>query len=461
MTAPRLYDAVGTLPGLRSVVDYYTGWSTRVAEFAQHVARTGAAPQRNLFAAALRGGRWCGVNEAAPALGLVSPNALATGAEGVAATLTGASTEPFALRGGMTLTIAVDGGLPGTITIGAADFADVRAARAAELAAVINAAIGEVHAEAVAGALRLNSRLAAPGSRIEVLTSLASLVSLEGAARGRLSTVVDAEGRLWIAHASTTGAGGVQPRLRIKTYRYGRWYDTQQVEAQPIAAQADPALVALPDGRLWMAWVDHHGTDGGWLHWRHGTPRAATPARLRGTAVAPFPLSVGGQLTLTGFGGSQTFVVRAGDYADPAAARAEEVAAAVNAQLTAVAASAAADGSLALHTTATGPDVVLRVDLAASTAAWPLGLGDRQLSGRGGWEPDVDWEPAAEIPTVATGRQADCTAVLDPEGAVRLFWSTHVGHAWRIARARFGGTAGTWPPRRVSRRSPRTAHGPR
>jgi len=37
-TATRLYGLVGTLPGLRSLVSRYTGWSTQVAEFAQNLA---------------------------------------------------------------------------------------------------------------------------------------------------------------------------------------------------------------------------------------------------------------------------------------------------------------------------------------------------------------------------------------------------------------------------------------
>ncbi|GAA4699514.1 phage tail protein [Phytohabitans rumicis] len=431
-TAPRLYGAVGTLPGLRSLVDHYTGWSTQVAEFAQHVARANAAPQRNIFASVLSTNSWQGVDDAVTALGFAAPNNLATGAVGVAAQLTGAQTEPFALHDGICLTVAVDGGLPVTVTFGAADFADPAAATAAEVAEVVDAALDELRAEAAGGALRLRSLLPAASSRIEVMASPASLVSLEGAAQGRLATAVDAAGRLWVAHGSTVGAGGGEPRLHVKTHLRGRWYDTQPVEARPVAAQADPALVALADGRLWLSWVEHPGTPQARLRWRLGAAGPLTPARLRGDVTAPFRLTAGTRLALTGYGTTETFTVPA---TNPAAT-AEQVAAALNGGLAGVAASVAADGSLALRTTATGPGVALRVDLAASTAAWALGFGDRHLNGQGGWEPTVDWGPAAETPLPA-GRHADGTALLDPGGAIRLFWSTHVGGAWQLARLRW------------------------
>ncbi|MFF3450538.1 hypothetical protein ACFYXJ_25740 [Streptomyces sp. NPDC002667] len=437
-TAPRLYDAVGTVPGLRSLVDFYTGWSTRVAEFAQHVALTGTAPRRNVFAAAWHDGAWWGAEEASAVLGLTAPHDLATGTATTAAVLTGAAVEPFALRSGTTLTIAPDGGLPVTLTFGPADFADLGAATAAEIAAVVNRDIGELRADAAGGALRLMSRLAGEASRIEVRTAAASLVSLDGAVRGRLATVTDTSGRLWLAHASTAGAGGVLPRLHLKAYSGGAWADTRVVEPQPVAPQADPAVAALPDGRLGLAWVEHPDTGAARLRWRLGTPSAPAPARLRGDTRAPYALTPGTFLTLTGHGTTERFTVRAADYADPSAARADEVTAAFGAQLTGVTAAVAGDGSLALATTATGPGAALRVDLPASTAARALGFGDRALSGRGTWRPDIDWAAATDIPGVPAGRHADCTAVLDPEGAVRLCWASRLD-GWRLFRLRRDG----------------------
>ncbi|MDX3452468.1 phage tail protein [Streptomyces sp. ME02-8801-2C] len=443
-TAPRLYAAVGTMPGLRSVVDHYTGWSTRVTEFVQHLSRTGNPPQYNVFAAVRRpdpaGGPepvWAGADDAAPVLGFAPPNDRAVGTQAHAAELTGTLREPFALHPGMTLTVAVDGGLPATLTFGPGDFADLSAATAGEVAAVVDRLADGLRAEAVGGVLRLRSPLQGPDSRIVLEGSPAGLVSLDGAPRGRIATDLDPLGRLWVAHAGTIGPGTIQPRLTCKARLRGRWYDGQQVEDRPVAAQADPAVVALPDGRLWLSWVEHPDTPAARLRWRVGTSRPLTPARLRGETAAPFRLVPGTRMTLTGYGATEVFTVHPADYADPGAATAQEVVAAVNAQFDGVSAAAAADGSLALHTTATGPGVVLRADLAESTAARALGFGDRRMIGRGGWEPELDWQPAAEVDTVDPGRLADCTAVLDPQGAVRLFWSTHRQGTWQIARARW------------------------
>jgi phage tail-like protein len=445
-TAPRLYAAVGTMPGLRSVVDHYTGWSTRITEFVQHLSRTGNPPQGNVFAAvrqpapAGETGAWAGVDDAAPVLGFAPPNDRAVGEESAAAELTGALQEPFALHPGMTLTVAVDGGLPATVTFGPGDFADQNAATAAEVAAVIDRLADGLRAEAAGGALRLRSPLRGPDSRIVLEGSSAGLVSLDGAPSGRIATDVDPLDRLWVAHAGIVGPSEVQPRLTLKSRLRGRWYDGRQVEAQPVAPQADPAVVALPDGRLWLAWVEHPATAAARLRWRLGACRPLTPARLRGETPAPFRLTVGSRMTLTGYGSTETFTVHAADYADPGAATAHEVAAAIDDQLDGVGAAVAADGSLALHTAATGPGVVLRADLAASTAARALGFGDRRMAGRGGWDSEPDWQPAAEVDTVAAGRIADCTAILDSQGGIRLWWSTHLDGLWRIARARWDGS---------------------
>lgn len=441
-TAPRLYGAVGSVPGLRSIVDHYTGWSTRVTEFAQHITRTNVLPQRNLFASVRRAGTWWGADDAAPVLGFTAPNDVAVGTDGVAAVLTGSVAGPFALRPGMSVTVAVDGGLPATVTFGPADFADIARASADEVASVVNRVVGAAGAEAVSGALRLRSAVLGNDSRVEVSSSTASLVSLDGAPRGRLATVVDTTDRLWVAHATTVGAGGVVPRVQVKAYLRGGWQDTRPTEAQPVAPQADPALVELPGGTLWLAWVEHPGTDRALLRWRAGTPRPMVSASLRGEFGGPFRLTAGTVLTLTGYGSAdpftETFLVRANDYASLAAASAAEVAQAVNAQLTDVVATSAPDGSLVLRTTAAGPGVALRVDLAASTTARALGLGDQRLSGRGDWDAAADWAPAA-VTSVPAGRHADCAAAVDPDGAVRLVWSTHVDGAWRIARVRWDG----------------------
>ncbi|MGY1694618.1 phage tail protein [Geodermatophilus sp. SYSU D00814] len=438
-TAPRLYGSVGTVPGLRSVVDHYTGWSTRVAEFTQNVARTNVPPQRNLFAAERRAGRWWGVDEAAPLLGFAPPADRVAGSDGVPATLTGAAVEPFPLRPGMTLTVAVDGDLPATLTFGAADFADVGAATAAEVAAVVSRAVPELEAGVAGRAVRLRSLLRGPASRVEVVAAPASLLSLDGAPTGRPAAAVDDAGRAWLAYAGTEGAGARQSRLHVKAQLGGRWSDSRLVQERPLAAAADPALVPLPDGRLWLAWVEHPGTAGARLRWRRGAPPPLSPARLRGDTSGPFRLVVGSRLTLALPGGNEVFTVRAGDYTDPRSASAEEVAAAMNDQFQGISAAPAADGSLALQTIQVGPDARLRVLLGSSTAARALGLGDRRLAGRGRSDQDVSWGPPRDVTSVGPGRLAGCSAVLDADGAVRLFWSTHYAGQWTLARSRWDG----------------------
>jgi len=434
--APRLYEAVGTIPGFATIVDHYTGWSTRVAEFAEHVARANVAPQRNLYALVERAGDWWGLDDVAPLLGFAPPNADDSGGAGVAAELVGAATEPFALRANMTITIAVDGALPATITLGPANFADPAAATAAEVAAVLAAEMTELTADAVGGAVRLRSHRIDAGSRVQVLAAGPSLLSLDGAPAGRLAAFADPMGRLFVAHATTVGPGaGAPSRLQVKPYLRGTWYDTQPVDSQPQVETAHPAGVALADG-VWLAFVEGSGRDGR-LRWRRGSARPLTPAQLLGELSAPFVLVPGTRVVFTGYGPSETFVVNAADYTAASAATAAEVAAAINAQLAGVVATPAANGAIAVRTAATGPGVALRVDLAASTAARALGLADRALVGRGGWDSAIDWGPVQAVTTVAPGHHADCAAAVDPAGAVRLFWSTHRAGRWRIARVRW------------------------
>ena len=445
--APRLYEAVGTIPGLRTIVDHYTGWSTRVAEFAQHIARTNVPPQHNVFGLIDRGGTWWGIDDASPLLGFGAPNNENDGGAGVAAELIGLAGEPFDLRGGMTLTIAIDGGLPATATFGRRDFADITAATAAEVAAVLDAQIDGLRADDLGGTVRLRSHRTDEGSRIEVMPGGANLISLDGAPTGRLSTSLDGEGRLWLAHATTVGPGdAAPPRVIVKAHLRDTWYDTQAVESEAANAQASPAILSLPGNDLWLAWVEHPGTQHSMLRWRTASPPPLTPARIIGERPGPFQLRAGSQLVLTGYGATETFVVNAADYAALNSATTAEVVAAMNTQLAGVTAGIAANGALVLQTTATGPGIELRVDLSLSPwatspplpgAARNLGFGDRALIGRGGWDHHVAWRQSMPVSNIPAGRHTACNATLDPEGAIRLFWSTHLDGVWRIARTRW------------------------
>ncbi|MDH6214291.1 DUF6519 domain-containing protein [Streptomyces pseudovenezuelae] len=86
----------------------------------------------------------------ATALGFTQVNRQA--ARGLApARLTGDAVQPFALTAGMTLVVSANGAPPQTVTFTASGFADLGAATAAEVAAVINAAANRVVASAGTG----------------------------------------------------------------------------------------------------------------------------------------------------------------------------------------------------------------------------------------------------------------------------------------------------------------------
>jgi phage tail-like protein len=438
VNAPRLYESVGTIPGLRTIVDHYTGWSTRVAEFSQHITRSNLPPQHNIFGLIDRNGTWYGIDDSAPLLGFDAPNNENEGGAGVAAELIGAVGEPFGLRGGMALTVAVDGGLPAMVTFGRRSFPDIGAATAAQVATVLDAQIDGLRADDAAGTVRLRSHRTDEGSRIEVMPAGPTLISLDGAPHGRLSTSIDGQQRLWLAHATTVGpVANAPPRILVKSHLRGAWRDTVDVDTDGGTAQASPALVTLAGDQLWLAWVDHAWTDHTELRWRTGVPRAMTPARVLGELPGPFSLTAGTRMVLTGHGAPETFIINAADYAVLNSATALEVATAITAQLAGVSAGVAANGALALQTADAGPGIELRVDLAASTAARVLGFGDRALAGHGGWDHVVTWGPSMPVTSVASGRHSDCTATVDPEGALRLFWSTHRDARWRIARTRW------------------------
>ncbi|MFF4897847.1 DUF6519 domain-containing protein [Streptomyces sp. NPDC001068] len=91
-----------------------------------------------------------GASTAAAALGFTAVNRQAS--RGLApARLTGDAAQPFALTPGMTLVISANGAAPQTVTFTASGFANLAAATAAEVAAVVNAAANRVSASAGTG----------------------------------------------------------------------------------------------------------------------------------------------------------------------------------------------------------------------------------------------------------------------------------------------------------------------
>lgn len=429
--APARYRAVGTLGGLSEVVEHYTGWAVRIGESAQSISRSNSAPQRNIFAAVERGDGWTAPDAAAPVFGLAG----ASGPE-----ITGTVAEPFTITDGMSLSLAVDGSAPVNVRFAGADFTNPAAATAAEVSAAIARQVRGVDALVDGGRVRLRSQRGGEVADVAVVTATAAAVSLEGGPRGRISTAAGGfenfgDDPAWAAYATTCGPRGTAA-LRIKPRLGGRWYDAQAV-GPDTESQADPAIVATT-GQLWCAWVSDPATGRSRLRHRIGTVAAPQPARVTGDVAGPFALTVGNTVAVVTSAARHSFTVRAGDYDDPSAATTAEVVAALNAQLAPdVVAGSTPDGRVVLATTAAGPDARLSVDLAGSTAARRLGFGGRGLTGRGGWQSTVDWGPAMDVAGAGPGRYADCAAIAEAGGAVRLCWSTHDGQGWRLATGRW------------------------
>jgi len=454
LASSRLYPCVGGLPGLRALVAQYTGWTTQVAEFAQNIALANQPPQRNLlvFAPEAGGADWRGFDDVAETLGFPALNQTAAGAPGAAATLTGLAVEPFRLRAGATLTLATDGGAPASIRFGAADFADMSKATAREVAAAIERALSEVKARALGGALALSSETVGAQSLLQILPAPTSLLSLESAPEGRLATTTDSLGRARLFYEAwdtptapspdtaaraalhvAAGAAGANARRRIryKTFVDGLWRDSQPVYPQGATPQADPAAVALPDDRIFCAWIEAPQCGGARLRWSLGAARPAWPARLLGGRSEPFVLSDGGKIAFVGRGwGVRLFTVHAADFADLAKATAAELAAAVNGQINVIVAARRNDGSIGFATRASGDAATLAIDLARSTCARAVGFDAGNCAGApGGWDDRIDWRDPLDAVSIPPGRHAELCAVADPAGGVRLAWS-----CWRDGR---------------------------
>lgn len=450
-TATRLFDVVGTVPALRALVTHQTGWRAQVAEFAQHIARANLPARRNLHVRAEQaGGGWRGADDAAAVFAFPPGGAIGVGA--LPATLTSANVEPFALRPGMELTITVDGGTPARVRFGPDDFADLAAATAVEVAAVVAAAFDNLAATAAAGAVSLATVAVGPAASLAVEAAGSSLLVLNEAPDGAVAAFADAAGRLRVLYeerrdpaadqplgaATTAAVQALRPTdrtrrgLRLKSWAYGAWCEEAPLPDWTGEAAA-PAAAPLADGRMLAAWIDAAQPEGARLRLAVGAARPPRPATIVGRRAGPFALVVGTRVAFRGAFGTQVLIVNAADYANPAAATVAEVAAAIAAQCPALTAAPAA-GALRVSTLAAGDGPRLAVDLAASTAARALGLAEPRLAGRGDWDPAVDWTGPLAGPRAA-GPVADPSLAADPDGGARLFWAEHGGGLWRIRQA--------------------------
>ncbi|KQN31434.1 hypothetical protein ASF00_01095 [Sphingomonas sp. Leaf34] len=445
--APRLYRSLGSITSYRAIVQRYTGWTTRVAEFAQFIARANDPPRPPLFAAVERAGGWRSPLDIGETLGFGVGNDDAAGLGTLAAELT-AAPGPYMLFAGAQLTIEVDRGAALVLRLadGGEGDGDLAALTAAHLAARIGAATTEIEASDVGGRLRLRSRSRRTDARLRVRHPDADLLSLVGAAAERAAVATDRSGRVHlILHdaAATVDPATVDPAtgsdptpvadrvggIVAKAFAYGRWYGAARL---PVPADVrHPAAAPLPDGRMLIAWITDAGTPDARIDTALATAAEPTPARLAGRRAAPMALVVGGRLRLVTAGGSEDFIVRAADFADPGKASAAELVAAVNAQLTGASASSAPDGSLLLTSVARGPRARLSIDLAGSTGARRLGLAELPLA-QGDWDPRLTLAVPHALARASMAR--DLTAAASADGTIRLAWSGFTD-AWRIAGA--------------------------
>ncbi|HEY4240009.1 MAG TPA: hypothetical protein VGM88_09350 [Kofleriaceae bacterium] len=433
-SASLFYRGVGTVPNLRAIVNHYTGWFSQIAEFDQNIARSNEVAQYNLFWNVPDGGEWRGADDASFVLGFGPGNRSATGGA-AAATLLGTDVEPFALRPGMELTLAADGDLSAAVRFLPDDFLDIGAATAYEVAKVLDRSFYEISATAEGGRLRIRSNSVGSESALAILPATTSLLSLEGAPAGRLCPFVDRQRAIRLFYEAVLPRAGVAGpgirQIRYKTFTGGAWRSAQGLDPignPPTSPQGAPAAVELANGRILIAFVVNPDTASAVLRTQVGVPALPIPARVLSAKRGPFALVDGTVLAVTGSFGTELFTVNASDYASIGAARAVEIANALNGQLSFVRASDAGDGSLALATADAGPDVRLAVDFARSTSARALGFDPRSSSGTGAWDDTITWVAWTET---TAARYADLCLVPDGVGGAWLLYAVFDG-AWSV-----------------------------
>lgn len=387
-SAGRLFDVVGTVPALRALVTYQTGWHAQVAEFAQHVLRANEPARRGVQGVeehTLPAPGWRGVDDASAVFGF--PPAGATGAGALPAVLTSTETEPFALRAGMELTLTVDNGVPARVRFGPDDFADIGAATAAEVAASISAAFDTLVARDVAGAVELRTHGVGPAAAVQAGVASTTLIALGEAPAGPLSAFADSAGRIRLFYEERRDPGRGERALA------------------PPEGEDAATVFGFPAGTT-------SGT---------GT----LPAVVASARREPFALRGGTELVVAVDAGAPMRVrLRAADFANVRTATAAEVAAALSAAL-AGAEARAVEGRVEIRTVSAGPAASLRVRVAdpppapgfaSSGTPEPLRRRIRYRSwGDGEWRGDVELPPW-------TGEAAEPWAAELPDGRVWLCW---------------------------------------
>ena len=350
---------------------------------------------------------------AASTLGFNTDTSFSSGAH---ATLTSPFAEPFQLRSGMQLTIAVDHGLPVTTVFRTAQFVNISAAKAAEIAAGINSAVGSPIASASSsGQLVLQSATASDASSMRVFSSVA---------------------------APSIAAGSI----RYKTFRNGTWGNSVPLLDPSASAQSHPAAVIQKNGKAWVAWVENPDGPGARLRFTsEGTVNLPESARISGHLTAPFAIAIGASLLFrSNWASLRGFEFAATDFANPQQATGIEVATALNARLPGLLASVDTNGALTIETTSAGSDQHLELVLPDSTAAASIGFDVTNSASDGDSGDAISWQPAQDVLSVPANYR-DLCAVVAADGTVFLFWALHSAGTWQIVSARWNGSAWTAP----------------
>jgi phage tail-like protein len=464
--APRLYRTVGSVPNLRSIVTRYTGFQSRIVEYGERLARSTHAPAQNVFAMRETASGWRAAADAADLLGFAAPSP--------GASVTGTVAGPFPLAPGLELTVGTDATGLVTARFAGTDAANLSAATTAEVAAALNRQfVGLTATAQLDGRLRLTAH----DGTLSVETPRTSLVSLDGAPRGRLAVVPAGSGAFRVFHAAGDPLGPAEDRaarravsgnafprppvpgepgvpvdtgrgspllaaepvggIQVKSYRGGQWG-----ESVPLFPGGEPAAAALPAGRILLAWIDRPGMPDARILVSVGAVRDPAPAVLTGRTGTPFAVAHGSFLLVRNGGGrARAAQFARTDFADPAAPAVGEVVTILNTRLGGLLTASVADGgALRLASVLAGGDARLEVDLASSAAAAALGFGPDNAVAVGDWGDAIDWGAPAPLAAVPAGRVADLAATADGSG-VRLAYARHDGVAWQVRTIRFDGAA--------------------
>lgn len=204
---------------------------------------------------------------AAQALGLDGQGA---GSDATTARVSGSVAEPFALKGGATLSIKLDSSPPKLIVFDETFFHDIKQARAAEVAELINRVLpGSAEAVSDGGGVKLRISSAISGAQSSVLidvdaSSVAPALGLgvplppadPPASDTEPAALIDDLGNVWLFWSSLRAAGeGWSIWYNGFNSKTGAWGTARQLTSGRLADRQPAVLFgAGDDGKMWVFW---------------------------------------------------------------------------------------------------------------------------------------------------------------------------------------------------------------